>query len=75
MLWPLQYDVELVQKIEALLGHKLTAYELNEKEVLKGITKVYTARRTAVMRLAEEDRRTERKGGAPFLSKKKKTQK
>ncbi len=35
-----QYDVELVQGIEALIGHKLEAFEAPEAEVLKGITKV-----------------------------------
>jgi len=58
----LQYDVELVQKIEALLGHQLVSYALPEKEVLMGITKVYSARRKAVMRVGEEESRAELKG-------------
>jgi ATP-dependent RNA helicase DDX49/DBP8 len=57
-----QYDVELVQKIEALLGHQLVSYALPEKEVLMGITKVYSARRKAVMRVGEEESRAELKG-------------
>jgi hypothetical protein len=58
----LQYEVELLQKIEALLDHQLTAYAMPEKEVLQSITKVYTARRRAVMRVEEEDSRAEIKG-------------
>lgn len=36
----LQYDVQLVQDIEELLGKKLEEYELDEDKVLKSITKV-----------------------------------
>ena len=57
--------MELVQKIEKLLGHKLDSYEMKEKDVLKGITKVYTARRTAALRKAEEDSHMESKGKTP----------
>jgi ATP-dependent RNA helicase DDX49/DBP8 len=49
-----QYDVELVHKIESLIDTKLDEYELPEDEVLKGITKVYSAKRTASVKLAEE---------------------
>uniref|UniRef100_A0A061REB1 ATP-dependent RNA helicase DDX49/DBP8 n=1 Tax=Tetraselmis sp. GSL018 TaxID=582737 RepID=A0A061REB1_9CHLO len=49
-----QFDVELVHRVEALIGSQLTKYEMDEAEVLKGITKVYTAKRTAAMRLAEQ---------------------
>jgi ATP-dependent RNA helicase DDX49/DBP8 len=52
-----QHDVELVQRIEALTGSTMDKYELEEGEVLKGITKVYAARRVATMRIAEEERR------------------
>jgi hypothetical protein len=35
-----QYDVDLVKEIEGLLGHQLEAYDMDEAEVLRGITKV-----------------------------------
>jgi ATP-dependent RNA helicase DDX49/DBP8 len=35
-----QYDIELVQRIEALTGRQLDKFEAEEGEVLKGITKV-----------------------------------
>jgi ATP-dependent RNA helicase DDX49/DBP8 len=35
-----QHDVELVQKIEELIGHQLAEHKTEEQEVLKGITKV-----------------------------------
>ena len=50
-----QYDVELVQHIEALVGHQLQQYELDEKEVLKGITRVYSAKRAAALKALEDE--------------------
>lgn len=35
-----QFDVELIQEIETLIGRKLEEYEVDEDTVLKGITKV-----------------------------------
>lgn len=35
-----QYDVELVQEIEKVVGKKLEEHETKEDEVLKGITAV-----------------------------------
>ena len=35
-----QHDVELVHSIEELLGHQLQELQMEEAEVLKGITKV-----------------------------------
>ena len=35
-----QYDIELVQQIEGLVGRQLGEYKVDEGEVLKGITKV-----------------------------------
>ncbi|KAI3436614.1 hypothetical protein D9Q98_006031 [Chlorella vulgaris] len=58
-----QYDIELVQQIEGLVGQQLEQYEMEEAEVLKGITKVYTAKRSATLRVAEEEQRG-RGGGA-----------
>ena len=57
--------MELVQEIEKMLGHKLAPYEMKEKEVLKNITKVYAARRAAIMRAAEERSKAERQGRLP----------
>ncbi|GIL57572.1 hypothetical protein Vafri_12776 [Volvox africanus] len=50
-----QYDVQLVHAIEELIGHKLEEHKLDEQEVLKGITKVYSAKRAAMLRAAEEE--------------------
>eukprot|EP00887_Chlorella_sp_A99_P002763 scaffold6.g2763.t1 len=50
-----QYDIELVQKIEELVGKQLEKWEPEEKEVLKSITKVYAARRAASLRIEEEE--------------------
>ena len=61
----MQYDVELVQEIEKMVDHKLDEYKMNEKDVLKSITKVYAARRTAVMQATEEQSRAERQGRQP----------
>jgi len=54
-----QYDIQLVKSIEDLTGQKMQKHEMNEKEVLKGISEVYTARRTASMKAAELKRRHE----------------
>eukprot|EP00898_Chlorokybus_atmophyticus_P009002 jgi/Chlat1/9102/Chrsp97S09273 len=48
-----QYDVALVAPIEELVGAHLAAWEPDEKEVLKGITKVYHAKRAASLAMAE----------------------
>ncbi|KAL6750049.1 P-loop containing nucleoside triphosphate hydrolase protein [Haematococcus lacustris] len=47
-----QYDVDLVHAIEALIGHQLEEYALEEAEVLKGLTKPFacTLLLTAVCR-------------------------
>ncbi|GFH22098.1 uncharacterized protein HaLaN_19509 [Haematococcus lacustris] len=64
-----QYDVDLVHAIEALIGHQLEEYALEEAEVLKGLTKVYSAKRAAMLAAAEmEDskpskRRSRQSGG------------
>ncbi len=50
-----QYDVELVQHIEDLIGHHLSEHEMEETEVLKGITRVYAAKRAAHLRAAEDE--------------------
>lgn len=43
--------------IEELIGHQIAAFEMPEEEVLKGITKVFAAKRAAALRLAELDSR------------------
>ena len=50
-----QYDVELIQHIEDLIGHQLSEHEMVEAEVLKGITRVYAAKRAAHLRAAEDE--------------------
>jgi ATP-dependent RNA helicase DDX49/DBP8 len=54
-----QYDVELVQKIEELTGKQLEKFDLEESEVLKGITQVYAARRAASLRVADAENKAE----------------
>jgi ATP-dependent RNA helicase DDX49/DBP8 len=54
-----QYDVELVQKIEQLTGKQLEKFDLEESEVLKGITQVYAARRAASLRVVDAENKTE----------------
>lgn len=44
------------------MGHQLEATTLPEKEVLKGITRVFAAKRAATLRLAEQDSRDEQAG-------------
>ena len=48
-----QYDVELVQNIESLVGHELEQHEMDERETLKNITRVFKARKSAIMRATE----------------------
>lgn len=48
-----QYDVSLVQSIEALIERKLEEYTIDEDTVLKGITKVFKAKRTALLKVSE----------------------
>jgi ATP-dependent RNA helicase DDX49/DBP8 len=57
-----QYDVALVQVIEGEIGHRLEAFEINEGEALEAISKVFAARRAALLaiegrRAAIEDRK------------------
>jgi len=60
-----QYDVELVHAIEGLMDRQLTAYDMPEEEVLKGITRVYAAKKKAALEAIELERRDKgRRGGA-----------
>ena len=51
----MQYDVELIHHIEDLIGHQLAEYEMKESEVLKGITRVYAAKRSAQLKALEDE--------------------
>ena len=51
-------------QVEAAVGHQLEPASLPEKEVLKGITRVFAAKRAAILRLSEADSRDERAGKA-----------
>ena len=68
----MQYDVELVHKIEGLIGHELQPFELEESAVLKGISKVFKAHRKAAMQAAEHQQAAEQSGRANHGSKRKK---
>ena len=57
-----QYDVELLRTVEGLIGHELNELKLEEREVLKGMTKVYKAKRSAMVRAQEEALRAESAG-------------
>eukprot|EP00271_Cylindrocystis_brebissonii_P010197 TRINITY_DN26313_c0_g1_i1.p1 TRINITY_DN26313_c0_g1~~TRINITY_DN26313_c0_g1_i1.p1 ORF type:complete len:639 (-),score=108.97 TRINITY_DN26313_c0_g1_i1:613-2529(-) len=48
-----QYDVELLHSIEALIGRQLVEHTVVEDEVLKRITKVFKAKRAALLQLSE----------------------
>ena len=49
-----QYDVDIVHGIEAEVGHQLAeSTALEEAAVLKGITRVFAAKRAAALRDAE----------------------
>jgi len=52
-----QYDVDLVQRIEKLVGKKMEKFAVDEAEALKGITQVYAARRAATLKVADEEER------------------
>lgn len=51
-----QYEVELVAAIEGRIGHQLLELELEEAAVLKGLGRVYSAKKAAALAaLAEDD--------------------
>ena len=50
----MQYDVDSVQRIEALTGTELAAFEMDERETLKNITSMFKARKAAIMRASEQ---------------------
>lgn len=60
-----QYDVEMYQKIEHLIGKKLPLYDVVEQEVMILLERVAEAERLAKIELREmEDRQTKRKRGS-----------
>ena len=54
-----QYDIDLIKSIEELTGQTMEKYDLEEKLVLKSLTEVYTAKRTAAMKASDKKRRAE----------------
>lgn len=48
-----QFDVERVKSIEGHVGKEMELFDIDEAEVLKNITAVFNARRTAALRMAE----------------------
>lgn len=42
-----QYDIDLLKSIESLTGVRMEKFEFNEKDVLKNLSEVYTAKRVA----------------------------
>ncbi|KAH7944396.1 hypothetical protein HPB52_018985 [Rhipicephalus sanguineus] len=56
-----QYDVELYQRIEQLIGKKLPLYETVEEEVMSLVERVTEAQRFAKMELKEQE--DKKKGG------------
>jgi len=60
-----QYDVELVQRIESLVGLKLEIYPTEQEAVLLLLERVGEAQRIATMQMKEADnKKGKRKGGA-----------
>ena len=55
-----QYDVELVQHIESLIGHELAEFTLDEAQVLKGISRVYAAKRVVAVKALEDESRDDK---------------
>lgn len=56
----MQYDVELVQHIESLIGHQLEEFNLDEAQVLKGISRVYAAKRVVAVKALEVESRDDK---------------
>ena len=61
-----QYDVEMIQKIEALIGLKLELYPTEQDSVLLFVERVSEAQRIATMQMKEADskKKGKRKGNA-----------
>ena len=56
-----QYDVDRIKGIESGIGMKLDTMEMEEQEVLKGLTRVLKARRAAALLLDENPLREKRR--------------
>lgn len=57
-----QYDIELYQRIEKLIGKKLDAYDCEESSVLLLLERVTEAQRIASLKLREEESKYGKKG-------------
>eukprot|EP00892_Ulva_mutabilis_P009545 jgi/Ulvmu1/6963/UM033_0020.1 len=44
-----QYDIDLVYEIEAVIGHKLEPFEVDEDAATKDITRIFAAKRAAML--------------------------
>ncbi|KAL5543751.1 hypothetical protein UlMin_007535 [Ulmus minor] len=49
-----QYDVELIQEIEAVIEKQLESFKCKENEVLADIKKVHSAQRVALMKMRDD---------------------
>ncbi|XP_031107111.1 DEAD-box ATP-dependent RNA helicase 36 [Ipomoea triloba] len=49
-----EYDVELLHEIEAVLGKQLEEFECKDKDSNDNITKVFKARRVAIMKMMDD---------------------
>lgn len=58
-----QYDVELYQRIEQLIGKKLPAFEVDKEAVGLLQERVYEAQRLALMQMRDEQAHVKKKGG------------
>lgn len=58
-----QYDVEMYQRIESLIGKKLTAFDVDKEAVGLLQERVYEAQRLAVQQIKEEEERARVKKG------------
>jgi ATP-dependent RNA helicase DDX47/RRP3 len=60
-----QYDVEIYQRLEALIGRKLPAYEADEDTVLVLLERVSEAQRLAVRTMREMEANGKGRKGGP----------
>lgn len=51
-----QYDIDLVHAIEEMIGRQLDEFEISEDAVLKGMRRVYVAKKAALLRIKKENR-------------------
>ena len=51
-----QYDVELLHRIEDLIGAQLKAFEMHEEAVLKRMRRVFVAKKAAALQIKREEK-------------------